>query len=580
MKGTQSMENQGLIVLLIVIILLLLIVLFLLWRRLRNEPSGEARSLKHFVAGQVNVFAEHAPGLSKPAIAAAVGASKLFSDRRLIDAFIAPERVVTFERDGRALSLVFVDVPQAQEEQSLLGLVGDLNRQFPLTVVVPQKGRYDQTGRQQSPGAGRLAAAGEAQAGAPAQPGQLTLRQASPNWLAAGAGQHNGSGGPGGRPYPPDLTSLDGANADGVQPWEFVPVPGLELPPSPEQRGDGVHIYILDTAPDSQALNTAYQNWRQPVEPSPPLPPNASYVPNPVIERLVDPQNPNRLDVIYANPASILQQADFFIEDHNYVMSDHGLFVAGIIHAIAPAATLHLVEVLNPYGVGTLESIARGFALAASQVDARPKLLVNASLFFDLPQPDDQWLATLIEEDPFWRNFTPEQINATVDPIRQIFALLAPAEASPFVGVVAAAGNDGTNSLTQPPPARFPAAFPGVLGVGALKKNLTVAEYSNIADTPASDGIAAYGGDKTGDYADPVTGILGIYTGDFPSGAANRLGLARWSGTSFATPVITGTIAALMGDGQTFQAALTTLKAVAANPEATVVGEVFPMVQP
>jgi hypothetical protein len=44
-----------------------------------------------------------------------------------------------------------------------------------------------------------------------------------------------------------------------------------------------------------------------------------------------------------------------------YRMTDHGLFVAGIIHTIAPQAELHLIEVLNPYGVGDLESITRAY---------------------------------------------------------------------------------------------------------------------------------------------------------------------------------------------------------------------------
>ena len=55
---------------------------------------------------------------------------------------------------------------------------------------------------------------------------------------------------------------------------------------------------------------------------------------------------------------------DYHLNQHEYPMPDHGLFVAGIIHSIAPKAQIHLIEGLNTYGVGTFETFANAIALA------------------------------------------------------------------------------------------------------------------------------------------------------------------------------------------------------------------------
>src|ERR1700730_4582375 len=36
---------------------------------------------------------------------------------------------------------------------------------------------------------------------------------------------------------------------------------------------------------------------------------------------------------------------------------DHGLFIAGIIHDLAPKATIECIRVLNDFGVGTFETL-------------------------------------------------------------------------------------------------------------------------------------------------------------------------------------------------------------------------------
>jgi len=128
------------------------------------------------------------------------------------------------------------------------------------------------------------------------------------------------------------------------------------------------------------------------------------------------------------------------------------------------------------------------------------------------------------------------------------------------------------------PEARYPAAFASVVGVGALpkrdKRNLPAqkyesSNYSNLGDKPAGDAVMTLGGEEGEDNDKKNRGILGLYLGEkFPRvknkemagqthkreiemyeemNSKRKHPLAWWAGTSFAAPILTGAIAAVLG---------------------------------
>lgn len=494
------------------------------------DPNQQPRHRVHFAPNEFALYIEHDENLTPRNI---IGQIKerhnLFADIIPFDATqFDPDRVVTFNRGERRaegqlqrFSLVFARVvePERRDELEFLVLLAHINdkiRDLP----------YGQ--------------------------GAFRIRQATANWFSGGAPEPDGSGGPGSRPVPPDPATISTLQ---LNPVELPAELGLET--TLAERGACANIFILDTAPCEVDLKRAYRKWvDEPLSNTNAQPDDTPY--NRLLDNLIGPNGAlgyiyDAPRIEYAGYSHLLELANTFLPDHDYVMSDHGLFVASIINRIAPAARLHLVEVLNPYGVGTLETITRGFERAANFAleNTGAVVLVNASLFFEFPPTDTVLLELLAQEDPFWANVyesMADKIPLLIEPFEAVCNLLD----QQLTRVIAAAGNDGKETvdgsgqvIQKHPDARYPARYDSVVGVAALNYAGDMAPYSNEADFPVSVGLAAFGGDKVGDLADPNRGVLGLYIGSFPNGAANKQGLARWSGTSFATPVVTGIFAAL-----------------------------------
>lgn len=440
-----------------------------------TPPSPMARY--YFQLGRIILHVEHPADLDGQRLAKLIATSEVIE--KLAQGKISPpqpEAILTFKSEARVFSLVPTDMSDKGAS--------------PKALVELLKGIYDYSEGKPIP--------------ISSDP-EVILQSASPNWVVSGANHLPGTGGPGSWP--------EGAQPTTSNDWKFS-FPNLnngELAGLCGQTtsGHGVHVAILDTVPSQAAINA----WRGQ---------------HPLIGGLLGPGG--FLQVYPATMANFYPMTNHNLADHPYVMSDHGLFVAGIIYSLAPAAKLHLHEVLGPYGVGFIEAIAQALLQVLNDTTMRP-LIVNCSFFINLP-PDEE--------------FDPNFLAYASVSFKEIFDWLAQDQ---NVVVVAAAGNEAQPGSAPRPDPRYPAAFDTVIGVGALPRaSLAPAPYSNLCDTPQAAGYMTLGG-----KAGVGNGVLGVYTGEFPTctsiaGIAaytkNNTGWAWWAGTSFATAIISGILAA------------------------------------
>jgi hypothetical protein len=242
-------------------------------------------------------------------------------------------------------------------------------------------------------------------------------------------------------------------------------------------------------------------------------------------------------------------------------MPDHGLFVAGLIHGIAPRAPITLEPVLDEMGVGDLSLLLLGLQHVLAGKPERMPQIVNLSLGF-LPHParlPAAWYGLRRPHDPAYLHaeemFDPErderwvsgnrvEVGRTIDLLEVGLRELSTYLSLNNCLVVAAAGNDslgqvGAHHARMQP--RLPARFNTVLGVAATTSDpRQPARYSNVGDErELGDHVATFGGNAS-DALEPEDGVIGIYSGDFPDERPNETGWAFWSGTSFATAIVSG----------------------------------------
>ncbi len=254
---------------------------------------------------------------------------------------------------------------------------------------------------------------------------------------------------------------------------------------------------------------------------------------------------------------------------YGFSMPDHGLFVTGIIESLVPDANIEYIRVLNDYGVGdtgtlvaTLEEIHQRM-LHGDLIDQ--PVVVNMSLVMT-PSDEDMfmnWFGDSVHCDP---EMHVQMMNEAKLLRSQLHVAIQALAASGAV-LVASAGND-SNSIDMPGRIgpRYPAAFPEVLSVGAVDRQGEMALYSNYPQlAPQHNGIATYGGSiptKADIDRGEVDAFIGLYSAStYPAleapkpsipplpdsyTAPNKHAWAYWSGTSFATPIISAVAARVL----------------------------------
>lgn len=185
----------------------------------------------------------------------------------------------------------------------------------------------------------------------------------------------------------------------------------------------------------------------------------------------------------------------------------HGTFVAGVVRCLAPGSYVE-VEGALPHGGAVYESEIIAQLDQALDDDHRPQIISISA-------------GTHTRRNIALLSFEMLAAHRGLDDGEQTI-------------VVAAAGNDGNSDPF------WPAAFPWVTAVGSVDEDGTVSAFSNYG---AWVDVYARGRDVVNAF--PV-GSYTCYEPPHVGEVRAFKGLARWSGTSFATPIVSGLVAAEM----------------------------------
>lgn len=213
---------------------------------------------------------------------------------------------------------------------------------------------------------------------------------------------------------------------------------------------------------------------------------------------------------------------------------DHGLFVASLINAVAPAAEIRLYRVLNESNQGDLETLLRaldrfmGDSERVPRNPARPLegVVINLSLG--------------IHEDPDL-----ERSEDITEPVPTLHEKL---EYMDCLGalIVAASGNDSADRRPDNPvEAQVPASYDFVIGVGASNFYGYRSCFSNLAKVYApggdNDSSCMPVVDKCANDSHHAACMIGSSVYISPDTQ-----YAYWNGTSFAAPLVSGQAALLL----------------------------------
>ncbi len=407
--------------------------------------------------------------------------------------------------------------------------------------------------------------------------GKIPIVAAMPNWLGGATGciAH-------GCPVVPPIPVPAETHGGGL--WS-IELPDLNLSsphsssPIRNMRGEGVTVFVLDSMPNIERepdrIAEAGKN---------------NLLLNKIAAQKDRSQSPFIKFFYQHLPATLLENAedqivtgrDIYGRLYGFHMPDHGLFITGIARDLAPEANIEYIRVLNDFGVGDTSTLVAALAgiqarmLKGKDLYQQP-VVINLSLV--ITHADEELAGLWFGDD------SPggaEEFTARMQEIRQLRAglhLVIQSLTAMGAIIVASAGNDSSvhqwvghlmadMGMAQRWGPRYPAAFPEVISVGALDKDGKAAPYSDYPVLPPDHhGIATYGGSVPTPIppsnSNPMTeakdidALHGVYSSKtYPALAANdpqpdrdapsSNAWAYWSGTSFATPIISALAARVL----------------------------------
>jgi subtilisin family serine protease len=219
------------------------------------------------------------------------------------------------------------------------------------------------------------------------------------------------------------------------------------------------------------------------------------------------------------------------LESHQDI-SNHGLFVAGLAHAVAPHSDIYLVRVLEDDGCGGLFTINKGIKMFMDEtLQDRGTLrgtVINLSLGIHKPPKPSQF-------------GLPEEVKSLEHMLESAVSLGAV--------VVAAAGNDSFDKLPPRPPNQMeiPAQYPFVIGVAASNIESERGCFSNMGDVAAPGGDGEFVGEERTCALPDCSKIPDLCLISLAQDSST--GYAYWVGTSFSTPLVSGLASLLLDAG-------------------------------
>src|SRR5260221_4199892 len=300
---------------------------------------------------------------------------------------------------------------------------------------------------------------------------------AMPNWLNGATPDGTGDSGTHGCPTVPPMPVPDGQASCLSHPGTWpIALPML----SSEMRsrsGADVTVFVLDTIPKPEQIKAAAARIG---DKNLLLKDFAAKIDSSIF---INAQSlPDRLDDPAADVPVPATGKDVYGRLVGFEMPDHGLFVAGIIHDIAPKATINCVRVLNDFGVGDVAVLCKALEDIQAKMDAGKlgRVVINLSLV--ATPPDDELFGLWYGDDCCCHVGDLAGMMYEVQLLRAGLHMVIQSLVSRGAVIVASAGNDSDYdprhesmvmqmmNMSHRFGPRYPAAFPEGISVGAVDK--------------------------------------------------------------------------------------------------------------